>query len=124
MPCKNGATPDSVLNEIGGRKVVSNGERNNRRSFSCPHEPPQVWALRYGSARAPIVSVVPDKNMWQLAWPDGQLSGICNLSRARDAAVAICAIGGRDRRRLHWKIYRPKTPAEAPPVPPDGGAAP
>jgi hypothetical protein len=67
-----------------------------------------AYALHYGSACSPMVTVVPDINwpgMYRLAWPDGRLSDMANLSRAKDAAVAICerASPGKDRSRFHWK---------------------
>jgi hypothetical protein len=69
------------------------------------------YALHYGNARAPLVRVVPDDiypNMWRMIWPDGQVSDMTNLSRAKDAAAEICDRGPprRDRRRFHWKIDR------------------
>jgi hypothetical protein len=41
--------------------------------------------------------------MWRMVWPDGRLSDMANLTRIKDAAVAICAASPpeRDRQRLH-----------------------
>lgn len=78
----------------------------------------QSYALHYGAARTPMVVVVPDgrwPRMWRLAWPDGALSDMANLSRAKDAAIAIClrASHGRDRNLLHWEIPLGEKRAEA-----------
>lgn len=78
-------------------------------------------ALYYGNARSPLVQIVPDGTypaMWRMSWPDGQLSDMANLSRIKDAAVAICERGppARNRRRFAWKQERSKTAAEAPPM--------
>jgi hypothetical protein len=66
-------------------------------------------ALHYGHAKAPLVRVVPDgryPGMWRVEMPDGRLSDMTNLSRAKDAAVAICERGSppRNRRRFRWEI--------------------
>jgi len=79
-----------------------------RRGANRP-EPAQAFALHYRQAHTPLVQAVPDAvypGMWRLLWPDGQLSDLANLSRIRDAAIAICERGPpqRDRFRLHWKI--------------------
>jgi len=55
-----------------------------------------------------MVKVVPDDNypdMWQMCWPDGQLSDLANLPWIKDAAAEICDRGPprRDRRRFNWK---------------------
>jgi hypothetical protein len=51
---------------------------------------------------------IPDKtwpSMWRVRY-DGNLSDMANLSRAKDAAVAIAERGppARDRLRLRWKF--------------------
>jgi hypothetical protein len=76
-------------------------------------------ALYYGNAHTALARVVPDalwRGMWRIAWPDGQVSDIVNLARARDAAAAFAERGppARNRRRLHWKQGRSKTPPGAP----------
>jgi hypothetical protein len=82
--------------------------------------PPQVvFALHYGRARTPIASVMPDADwpgMWRIAWPDGSLSDLVNLARAKDAAVAIVERGppARNRQRVHWD--RSKRRPDAQPV--------
>jgi hypothetical protein len=78
-------------------------------------------ALCYGSTRTPLVCIVPDARypgMWRMAWPDGRLSDMANLSRIKDAAIAICERGppARDRRRFNWKKHRSKTAVAASPM--------
>jgi hypothetical protein len=43
--------------------------------------------------------------MWRVRWPDGSLSDMANLSRAKDAAFVIAQNGppARDGKRLHWQ---------------------
>jgi hypothetical protein len=61
------------------------------------------YALRYGNAKKPLVRVIPDS--WRMIWPDGQLSDMATLSRAKDAAIAFCERGppARNRRCFNWK---------------------
>jgi hypothetical protein len=78
-------------------------------------------ALYYGHARTPLALVVPDarrSGMWRIAGPDGRLSDLVNLARAKDAAAMIAERGppARNRRRLHWKIKRSKAARRAPPI--------
>jgi hypothetical protein len=64
----------------------------------------QKYALHYGSTRLEFAAV-PDfvyPGMYRVKWPDGQLSDIRNLSRARDAAFSA-AQQGRNWRLLRWK---------------------
>ena len=52
-----------------------------------------IHRLHYGSQRRPLIEVVPDAKwpgMWRLRTPDGTLSDMVNLSRAKDAAMASC----------------------------------
>jgi hypothetical protein len=77
--------------------------------------------LFYGNAKTPLVHIVPDARypgMWRMAWPDGRLSDMANLSRIKDAAVAICERGppARNRRRFIWKKDRSKTAVAASPM--------
>jgi hypothetical protein len=74
-----------------------------------PTPPPQ--ALYYGTARTPLVRVIPDivyPGMYRLRWPDGQVSDLANLSRIKDAALVLCAVGPpiRNPQRLHWELDR------------------
>ena len=51
-----------------------------------------IHTLHRGGSKAPVISVVPDKvyaTMWRIKQRDGRLSDMVNLSRARDAAVAL-----------------------------------
>jgi hypothetical protein len=75
--------------------------------------PPDLrQALHYGASRKPIALVVPDANypgvMWRIRWPDGRLSGMVNLARAKDAAMALAEHGPphRNPQRLHWELHR------------------
>jgi hypothetical protein len=64
--------------------------------------------LHYASAKHPLAEIIPDANwpgMWRVRWPDGSLSDLTNLSRARDAAIAIAERGppARNRCLLSWR---------------------
>jgi hypothetical protein len=75
----------------------------------------KAYALFYGSTPRPLATVVPDsqwRGMWRIAWPDGRLSDMANLTRAKDAAEVICATG-RDSALLHWKRHACERAAEA-----------
>jgi hypothetical protein len=70
---------------------------------------PEIHCLHYGSSKNQLAKIVPDSNwsgMWRIAWPDGRLSDMVNLTRARDAAIAIAERGppARDRMHLRWQI--------------------
>ena len=70
-------------------KVAPNGTR-------CNPQDNDGCALHYGAARLPVLHVVPDATypgMWRVRTPDGGLSDMVNLSRAKDAAVAIAERG-------------------------------
>ena len=58
---------------------------------------------------------VSSSPMWRIKWPDGHLSDMVNLSRAKDAAVAIAERGppARYRRMFNWKQDYSKTAAQA-----------
>jgi len=71
--------------------------------------------LHYGSSRKPIFRVVPDAvyaGMWRVVFPDGSLSDMANLSRAKDAASVMADRGPprRDQSLFHWKMHRETTP--------------
>lgn len=80
-------------------------------AYVHPSFPDQAscWLLYYGGARSPLARVVPDAKypgiVWRIRWPDGQLSAMANLARAKDAAMAIAERGPprRDPRLLRWK---------------------
>jgi hypothetical protein len=77
--------------------------------------------LHYGKSKKPLASVRPDEvypTMWRIHWPDGSVSDMVNLARAKDAAQAIAERGPpphppRNRRRFHWEQERSKTASEA-----------
>jgi hypothetical protein len=49
-------------------------------------------SLCVGGKGEPVVSIVPDRKypqMWRVKYPDGRLTDMVNLSRARDAARGI-----------------------------------
>jgi hypothetical protein len=78
-------------------------------------------ALYYGNARSPLVRIVPDGTfpvMWRMSWPDGRLSDMANLSRVKDAAIAICERGppARNRRLFTWKKDPSKAASGASPM--------
>lgn len=82
--------------------------------------------LHYGNSRVPLARVVPDDRypgMWRIAWPDGRLSDMVNLARAKDAAAAIAERGPPrlDPRLFRW-LARESAPA-APPIRSSGGRA-
>ena len=77
-----------------------------------------MHALHYGKSRKPLAWVKPDDRyptMWRIHWPDGSVSDMVNLTRARDAAAAIAERGppARNRRRFHWVQERSKQPLQA-----------
>jgi hypothetical protein len=63
---------------------------------------PEIHCLHYGDSKNPIAEIVPDSNwsgMWRIAWPDGRLSDMVNLTRARDAAQVIAERGPPKRNK-------------------------
>jgi hypothetical protein len=55
-------------------------------------EYPNGWALHCAGRRSAVLHVVPDATypgMWRIRHPDGQLSDMANLIRAKDAAAAV-----------------------------------
>jgi hypothetical protein len=67
------------------------------------------YSLRYGSAKNPVAEVIPDKTwpgMWRVRTPDRSLSDMANLSRAKDAALAIAERGppAKDAKLLRWEM--------------------
>jgi hypothetical protein len=56
----------------------------------------------------PLAWVVPYElwpQMWRVHWPDGSISDMVNLTRAKDAAVTIAnrSAASHDRRMFHWE---------------------
>jgi len=51
--------------------------------------------LCYGRSKKPLAWVKPDErypSMWRIYWPDGEVSDMVNLTRARDAARTMARI--------------------------------
>jgi hypothetical protein len=82
--------------------------------FAIPRTPPtgffaggiSMHFLHYGRLRKPLASVKPDDRyptMWRIHWPDGSVSDMVNLARAKDAAMAIAERGPP---RLERRIFR------------------
>jgi hypothetical protein len=72
-----------------------------------------------------VVSESVYPGMYRIRWPSGELSDMVNLSRAKDAALAICERGPprRDPRLFRWEIDRRERPAKASPARLDGRQA-
>ena len=74
------------------------------------------YELFYGQALTPLVCIEPDRvypDLWRIVWPDGQMSDIVNLARAKDAALVLCERGppARNPRYLHWRLNRSDSPS-------------
>jgi hypothetical protein len=71
--------------------------------------PNQALALYYGTSRKPLAHVIPDPKypglMWRVAMPDGRVSEMVNLTRAKDIAMSIVERGPprRDFKLLRWQ---------------------
>ena len=67
-----------------------------------------AYSLHYGNAQRPLARILPDSwpGMWRIVWPDGRLTDMTNLTRAKDAAAAIAERGPplRNGRRLRWQL--------------------
>jgi hypothetical protein len=67
------------------------------------------WRLYLGNSRRHMIAVVPDAEwpgMWRIVRPDGLLSDMTSISRAKDAAVVICQRiwpDANDSRKFRWK---------------------
>ena len=68
-----------------------------------------AYSLHYGKSTKVLAEVIPDNEyagMWRIRWPDGQLSDMVNLSRAKDAAMVLVrknGIIGQSTKTLHWE---------------------
>ena len=86
-----------------------------------------AYALHYGSTQRPLATVVPDllwPGMWRIASPDGRLSDMANLTRAKDAAEAIAERGppARNRKLFRWHmgcVEEPRTASYSDSTAPD-----
>jgi hypothetical protein len=76
-------------------------------------------ALYYGQGRMPLAWIVPaGAGLWRIRGRDRLPSDVMNLTRAKDAALAIAERGppARNRRLFHWRKEPSKAPAEGSPV--------
>jgi hypothetical protein len=81
-----------------------------------------AYRLHYGKSTKALAEVTPDSEyagMWRIRWPDGQLSDMVNLSRAKDAAMVLVRKNGiidqsTNIRRCIGNV--PPSPQEPPPV--------
>jgi hypothetical protein len=69
------------------------------------------YALHYGRSPKPLLFVVADPDwppMYRVKRLDGQLSGLLNLTRAREAGRLIgrYLVSSHEPNRLHWKEAR------------------
>lgn len=67
-----------------------------------------VYVLHYGKSKKPLAWVKPDERysgMWRIHWPDGEVSDMVNLTRARDAVRLDVQQGPPplNARRFHWR---------------------
>ena len=101
----------------GGVDPASLGQNDAKSSPGAPSRPlarvpdGTEHHLHYGSSRKPIFRVVPDAihpGMWRVVLPDGSLSDMANLTRARDAAFVMADRGPprRNQYLLQWKTQR------------------
>ena len=112
-------------NRAANRAATENVMQIHFQDSECKHR----YSLHYGNAQHPLARIVPDNcwpSMWRIVWPDGQMSDMLNLSRAKDAAAAIAERGppARDQRRFHWKITPLENAPTASPVAPTLAATP
>ena len=84
-----------------------------------------VHRLYSGTVRRPLIELVPDDvhpGMWRMQSPDGGLSDMVNLARAKDAADAERGPPVRNRADLHWRTHTQERRTETHPcVKTDGG---
>jgi len=123
MGIMNGTGPASAHTEVEARGiVVSTGKPDAQFSKPTPNQTQarstQEWRLYYG--RRPMLAVVLDWQypaMWRVRLPDGRLTDMMNLTRAKDAASSIAMrdlAPSHKPELLHWKGGE-TTPA-APPM--------
>jgi hypothetical protein len=71
-----------------------------------------AYSLHYGNGSRSLAWVIPDNRwpgMWRIHWPDDRISDMANLTRTKDAAIAICERGPprlRDSRLFQWREAR------------------
>jgi hypothetical protein len=71
----------------------------------------KTFALHYGTSKKVLATVIPDDKwptMWRIHWPDGQLSDMVNIARAKDAAFSIAArkLSIKDHDCFRWTVAR------------------
>jgi hypothetical protein len=80
------------------------------------------YSLHLGTSNKVLATVIPDQTypgMWRIQWPDGTVSDMVNLARAKDAAVVIASRDPavKDRTRFTWRSRarqaRPMSPEPA-----------
>jgi hypothetical protein len=73
------------------------------------------YSLYYLNRPKPVLSVVPDAaytGMWRVAWPDGRLSDMVNLTRAKDAGLGFASRQIHpDTSRFKWKADKSRSGA-------------
>jgi hypothetical protein len=65
----------------------------DRDDFTLREEP-DGWAPHCVGRRSAVLHVLPDATypvMWRIRHPDGQLSDMANLIRAKDAAMSVAS---------------------------------
>jgi hypothetical protein len=72
-----------------------------------------MQTLHYGKSKKPLAWVKPDDRyptMWRIHWADGSVSDMVNLTRAKDAAMAIAERGPPrlERRIFRWQTEVPR----------------
>lgn len=63
-----------------------------------------MWRLKIGNRLTGYTVRQDDKypSMWRVHTPNGRISDMVNLTRAKDAAMAACHLGGDDVPRWEW----------------------
>jgi len=69
--------------------------------------PRPVATLHRGRSKRALVHIVQDGTLYRIAWPDVGPSDLCNLSRAKDAALEWAQrreakLPAAERRQLRW----------------------
>jgi hypothetical protein len=101
----NRPTGDRAAQSISGS---TNAPANSPKIRPTQAAGSSRWSLYYGQHRTPLALVVASARyagMWRIAWPDGQLSDIANLTRCKDAVAAVSERGPprRDTRLFKWE---------------------
>jgi hypothetical protein len=78
-----------------------------------------MMTLHYGKRQTALAEIVADEAypaMYRVRWPNGDISDMVNLSRAKDAAIVLARhyhpeLAKREGDRFRWKVG--ETPPEA-----------